>query len=151
MSTLVDQADTPVATHVRLAPVIPIERASRPRHTPTRAAPLPECLTDLLHGVQLNGSIDAVLPPGIAWNDVIAWAQTDSEPTIVIDELTEQLPATIAAAAADDDSRACTSTSRTSEDFRSNRSAICSRPAWVSATDSNATTPLLTSARIRCS
>ena len=98
MSTLVDQADTPVATHVRLAPVIPIERASRPRHTPTRAAPLPECLTDLLHGVQLNGSIDAVLPPGIAWNDVIAWAQTDSEPTIVIDELTEQLPATIAAA-----------------------------------------------------
>lgn len=98
MSIPVDQADTSVATRLWLAPVIPIERGSRPRHTSTRAALLPECLTDLLRGVQLNGSIDAVLPPGIAWSDVMSWAQTDSQPPIVITALTEQMPATITAA-----------------------------------------------------
>lgn len=98
MSIPVDQADTSVATRLRLAPVIPIERGSRLRHTPTRAALLPECLTDLLHCVQLNGSIDAVLPPSIGCNDVMAWAQTDSQPPIVIDGLTSQLSTTITAA-----------------------------------------------------
>lgn len=98
MSIPVDQADTSVATRLRLAPVIPIERGSRLRHTPTRAALLPECLTDVLHCVQLNGSIDAVLPPGIAWSDVMSWARTDCEPRIVITALTEPLPTAIAGA-----------------------------------------------------
>jgi hypothetical protein len=101
MSTPVEQADTPVETHVRLAPVIPIEHAMRPRHTATARVLLPECLTDLLHSVQLNGSIDAVLPPAITWADVMAWAATDSEPPIVIDGLTDPFAAAIADAGRD--------------------------------------------------